>query len=238
MVKGERDFQHYMKISDLQLTENGVPILKGIVMKKGKIYLIPFNYASNFPKNDRKNKVVHFFLADYLFERCWNQIDKQTELLKQYKAVLQPDFSIYTDMPKPMQQYQHYRKMFVSAYWQSKGIRVIPTPCWSTPDSYEWCFEGMPARSMVVISSVGCSKNPEAKRLFELGYREMLRRLEPSQIVWYGKVPEWLEEKPIAVFESSSQIRFTAAKIKNQANTLLQDSSMSIQRIDRRLLHG
>ena len=236
MIKGERDFQHYLKLDDMALTPSGVPILKGITMKKGKLDLLPFNYASNFPKNERKDKVVHFFLADYLFERCWNQLEKQAELLKQFKAVLQPDFSMYTDMPKPMQQWQHYRKMFVSAYWQSKGIRVIPTPGWSTPDSYEWCFEGMPTGSMVVVSSVGCSKNPEAKKLFELGYREMLKRLEPAQIVWYGKVPEWLEEKPIAVFENSSQTRFTTAKIKKQTDELLLGAG--IPKVERRLLHG
>lgn len=236
MVSKERDFQHFLKSTELDVTENGVPILKGITMKKGKLDLLPFNYAMSCPKEQRKEKTVHFFLADYLFERCWNQLDRQAEFLKQFKAVLQPDFSIYTDMPKPMQQYQHYRKMFVSAYWQLKGLRVIPAPGWSTPDSYEWCFEGMPVRSMVVISSVGCSKQPEAKRLFELGYREMLRRLEPSQIVWYGKVPEWLEEKPIAVFENSSQIRFTQAKIKKQVNELLLDAG--IPKVERRLLHG
>lgn len=94
MIKGERDFQHYLKLDDMALTPSGVPMLKGITMKKGKLDLLPFNYASNFPKNERKDKVVHFFLADYLFERCWNQLDKQAELLKQFKAVLQPDFSL------------------------------------------------------------------------------------------------------------------------------------------------
>lgn len=236
MIAGERDFQNFLRLLDLELTENGIPILRGSVLKKGKIDLIPFNYALSTKKEDRKRKTVHFFLADYLFERCWNQLDRQTQLLKQFRAVLQPDFSIYTDMPKAMQQWQHYRRMLVSAYWQSKGIRVLPTPRWSTPDSYEWCFEGMPTNSLVVVSSVGCSKKPEAKRLFRIGYKTMLNRLTPSQIIWYGKVPDWLEETPIAIFESSSSIRFTNAKIKEQINGLLNDQVLPKE--ERRLLNG
>lgn len=207
MVKGERDFQHYMQLDGLELTPGGIPMVKGIKVKKPKtIDFLSFNYAPSCPKGDRQDKIVHFFVADYLFERCWNQLDKQTGLLKQFRAVLQPDFSMYTNMPRPLQQYNHYRRMFLSAYWQSKGIRVIPTPNWSTPDSYGWCFEGMPKDSLVCVSSVGCSKNPEAKHLFKMGYEEMLRQLEPSQIIWYGKAPDWLEEKPLAIVRSTSQV--------------------------------
>lgn len=236
MIKGERDFQHYMQLDGLELTPGGIPVVKGIKVKKPKtIDFLSFNYASSCPKGDRQDKIVHFFVADYLFERCWNQLDKQTELLKQFRAVLQPDFSMYTNMPKPLQQYQHYRRMFLSAYWQSKGIRVIPTPNWSTPDSYEWCFEGMPKGSLVCVSSVGCSKNPEAKRLFKMGYEEMLRQLEPSQIIWYGKVPDWLEEKPLALVRSTSQVRFDTARINKQAENLLTEG---VAIVERRKLYG
>ena len=43
---------------------------------------------------------------------------------------------------------------------------------------------------LVAISSVGTQKAPEAKRLFLLGYNEMLRLLCPSKILFFGDVPE------------------------------------------------
>ena len=40
------------------------------------------------------------------------------------------------------------------------------------------------------MSSVGTQQNKESKRLFLLGYEEMMKRLEPSWVIFYGKVPE------------------------------------------------
>ena len=42
----------------------------------------------------------------------------------------------------------------------------------------------------VAVSSVGTQKAPEARRLFLLGYKEMLARLKPEKIIFFGDVPE------------------------------------------------
>ena len=74
---------------------------------------------------------------------------------------------------------------------QMHGINVIPTIAWSTPDSYEWCFDGGPeTHGTVAISSVGTQKDKIAKELYLEGYKEMIRRLEPESIIFYGNVPE------------------------------------------------
>ena len=73
---------------------------------------------------------------------------------------------------------------------QENGVNVIPTISWSTPDSYEWCFDGEPTNGTVAVSSVGTQKNKKAKELFVQGYQEMVNRLEPETIIFYGNVPE------------------------------------------------
>ena len=73
---------------------------------------------------------------------------------------------------------------------QDCGIQIIPTICWSTPDSFAWCFDGEPVHSVVAISSVGTQNSKERKRLFMDGYNEMVKRLEPETIIFYGGVPE------------------------------------------------
>lgn len=149
---------------------------------------IGFNYANG--AKDREKKGVHFFLDDYQFIRLWTDPDRYTGMLQQFSYVMSPDFSMYTDFPKALQIYNHYRKHWLASYWQEHGIRVIPTICWSDRDSFEWCFDGEPTRGVVAISSVGTQNSKERKQRFLDGYMEMVDRLQPTQIIFYGKVPE------------------------------------------------
>lgn len=149
---------------------------------------VGFNYAAGIYK--RKGKGIHFFLDDYQFKRLWNEPDHYTAMLQDFDYVMAPDFSLYTDFPKAVQIYNHYRKHWLAAYWQSKGVNVIPTIGWSDEESYEWCFDGEPKHCCVAISSVGCMMNQNSKKLFLAGYEEMIKRLEPEQIIFYGKVPD------------------------------------------------
>ena len=75
---------------------------------------IGFNYAQS--EKSWKDKGVHFFLDDYRFCRVWDKPDKYLPMLQQFRCVLSPDFSTYTDFPKAIQIYNHYRKHWVGAY--------------------------------------------------------------------------------------------------------------------------
>ena len=149
---------------------------------------IVFNYAKNAKK--AYGNAVHFFLDDYQFNRVWTNPDRYIPMLQKFKYVLTPDFSLYTDFPKPLQIYNHYRKHWLGAYWQIHGIYVIPTICWSDKDSFEWCFDGEPMQSVVAVSSVGTQTSKEKKQCFLNGYMEMLERLQPTKIIFYGGVPD------------------------------------------------
>ena len=149
---------------------------------------IGFNYAKG--AREPENKAVHFFLDDYQFNRVWNDPDRYIDLFRRFRYVLTPDFSLCTDFPKALQIYNHYRKHWLGAYWQLNGINVIPTVCWSDKESFEWCFNGEPTHSVVAVSSVGTQRSKGTKRKFLDGYFEMVDRLQPTQIIFYGNVPE------------------------------------------------
>lgn len=148
---------------------------------------IGFNYAKTCKKP--YDKGVHFFVDDYQFLRLWTNPDTYLDMLRKFKAVCTPDFSTYTDFPLAVQIYNHYRKHWLGAYWQQNGITVIPTISWSNEDSFSWCFDGEPVGGAVAVSSVGTMLNKDAHRLFMLGYNEMLARLKPDCIYFYGTVP-------------------------------------------------
>ena len=149
---------------------------------------LPINYAKT--EKDPSSKIIHCFVDDYQFVRHWNRPDEYIPMLLKFKAVCSPDFSTYTDMPLAMQIYNHYRKHWLAAYWQLYGITVYPTISWSDERSYDWCFDGEPVGGIVAVSSVGTQANAESKRLFLRGYDEMMKRLDPKWVIFYGMVPE------------------------------------------------
>ena len=168
--------------------EYGIPQIEPETFE-GNCEIVGFNYARGKCSNPEE-KAVHFFLDDYQFDALWRNPDRYVYKLSKFRYVLTPDFSTYTDFPKAIQIYNHYRKHWIGAYLQEYGCHVIPTISWSTPDSYDWCFDGEPEGGTVAVSSVGCMNGKAKKELFISGYNAMIERLRPESIVFYGKVPE------------------------------------------------
>lgn len=166
---------------------------------------IPMNYAKS--AKSPESKIVHCFVDDYQFARYWNRPDDYVQKLSRFAGVCSPDFSAYTDMPPAMQIYNHYRKHWLAAYWQLHGITVYPTISWSDESSYDWCFDGEPAGGIVAVSSVGTQRDKESKRLFLRGYEEMMKRLEPTWVIFCGYVPEECDWNVIRVKPHQDSIK-------------------------------
>ena len=149
---------------------------------------IGWNYA--LKEKHPEDKAVHFFVDDYQFNRLWTNPDAYLEKLRRFQYVFTPDFSPYADFPKAVQVFNHFRKHWIGAYLQENGVRVIPTVTWSYTPSYDFCFDGEPKNAVVAISSVGCMKSKRNKQMLIDGYNEMVKRLEPSCIIFYGNVPD------------------------------------------------
>ena len=135
-----------------------------------------------------KDKIVHFFTDDFLFDRVWHNPEKYLSMLGRFRAVVAPDFSLYADHPKALQIYNHFRKHWCSAYWASMGITVIPSPRWVEGDdsSFEWCLDGDPIGSTICISTHGSIKGDRRKKLFLEGFQATVEKLRPSGIILYG----------------------------------------------------
>lgn len=147
--------------------------------------------------NENKiERIVHFFLDDYKFEVMWNDPEPRVERLQKYKAVLAPNFSIYTEMPLSMKIYNTFRSRWCGAFLQSRGIKVIPTVSWGEPNTFWFCFDGIPKGSVVAVSTLGVRTE---KSLFMQGYDEMLRKIKPSTVICYGKPFDEMKGKIIEV---------------------------------------
>lgn len=153
----------------------------------------------------REGGAVHFFLDDYRFEQVWNSPERSLARVASVGLALSPDFSLWHTMPLAAQLWQVYRSRWVGAYWQSQGVRVIPTASWSLPESFVWCFVGIPVEGPVAMSAVGVRTELD-RRLFRRGAQELLSRCRPSTLVLYGRktgdLLEGLTLPPSIEFES------------------------------------
>lgn len=175
--------------NSFSVTEDcGMPIIK-------KEWLPPIDALLSFCdicESDERAKctayLVHFFKDDYKFDKMYNspftlETKSRLKMIAQYTAVCTPDFSIYPEMPDPVQRMQVFRNRWCGACWQDMGLHVIPTISWSSRSSYSFCFNGVPQNSTVAITTVG---SYEHKNQFLEGYNQMLEVLHPELIICYG----------------------------------------------------
>ena len=144
--------------------------------------------------DDLSEYIAHFYYDDYKFMSAWREPDKYIDKLKEFKAVVSPDFSLYTDFPLALQILSCYRRNWCGAYWQQIGIDIIPDVVWGEEKTFEFCFDGIPKHSTVAVSTVGVMRDEEWNNkkgsLFLKGYNEMIKRLEPTTILVYGAMVE------------------------------------------------
>lgn len=157
-----------------------IPKIEKEAIKLENIELIGYDKLSEH----ETDKIVHFFLDDYKFEVMWNNPEPRIEKLKKYRAVLSPNYSLYTEMPLSLKVYNTFRSRWCGAYLQSKGIKVIPTVAWGDPNTFWFCFDGIETGSVVAVSTLGVRKE---KALFMQGYNELLRKIKPDAIICYGE---------------------------------------------------
>lgn len=186
-----RNYENLQKAMFAGVGPLGIPALEPASIPEGNPEWISFNFMRGDQEPEKHG--LHFFIDDYQFIRLWDNPEAYTEKLKRYRAVCTPDFSLYADFPLAVQQFNHFRKHWLGAYWQMHGITVIPTICWSDEASLSWCFDGEPKNSCVAIGSVGTQNSKATRAGFLLGYRAMMERLTPTHIVFYGDVPKEIE---------------------------------------------
>lgn len=129
--------------------------------------------------------VVFYENDDRFYTRLTHPWD-YVERLKIYTGVIGPDLSQYIDMDYVTRIYHNYWNKVLTAYYQHQGVNMYPNVTWSLPDSYEYCAEGYPKRSIIAINSMGVLKCHFSIGLWLKGYRYLVEKLDPMLILRYG----------------------------------------------------
>lgn len=156
--------------------------------------------ANDRPENTKKG--VHFFVDDYRFNGIYDHPERTISRYSQYAFLLSPDYSTYSDMSMWRQLENVAKNRWVGAYWQSKGLTVIPTVSWGLTQSFDFCFDGIEKNATVAVGMIGCKRS---KLNFMRGYNTMLEKIEPSKIICFGTPFTEMEGNIVAVNYSESR---------------------------------
>lgn len=111
-------------------------------------------------------------------------------MLKQFDGVITPDCTMLIGQSKCLQEANTYMNMAVGYFFQRNGIPVIPNIRWSDESSFEFCFLSVPKGGIVAISTHGCIRTKEQRRLFRAGLKAMIDELKPTDVIVHGYMPE------------------------------------------------
>lgn len=167
-----------------------IPVIKTSKLLPEKV--ITFSKAL---KSKEYDAWVLFYEHDVNFIRVWNQPRKYLNVLKRFRGVISPDFSLYRRMPLCMQKWSTYQGKALAHWWTENGIEVIPNVRFADERSYDFCFDGIEKNSTVAIGTHGCIKRKEDKAIFIKGLEEMYKRLYPKTIIVYGSAPDDIFQK-------------------------------------------
>ena len=150
----------------------------------------------------RKDIYIHFYIYDSLFREViknpYNFIDE----FKEYKGIIGPDNSLYTNAIFPSVFVNTYRNRAITYFLQKNGINVIPNVRWGNITTYsKICFEekiaflGIPKNSIVSVGSYGTMKNVDDRVNFLMGFEAMIEELTPKVVLIYGSEPKEITKK-------------------------------------------
>ena len=143
---------------------------------------------------DRVDFGVHLYVDDKLLERFNRNFDGYLEEFRNVQCVLTPDFSIIPAMDPFCKRIAVYRSRKLGYLLQRAGVNVVPTLQWEDEDAYDFCFNDLPKRNVVSISTVSVACKPpgsKEREIFRKGFQEALKRLEPRFVMLYGtEIPE------------------------------------------------
>ena len=218
--RGCKDVWNAFMVRGATFTENDIPICP-TTAKEVPHDIITWEEAKAIYKKHRIKKDLSFkhdafvcwYLDDHKFDGLrgiWHDYKFALKVLKHFAGAITPDFSTYQDFPKPIKLYNTYR-MRAFGYWLGiNGIPVINNVRWGTPETFNYCFDGIEKNSIFAIGTCGGSpRRLRDRNRFDRGIDELVKRLHPHTIVVYGSANyqcfEKLKAQGIKVIAFSSE---------------------------------
>lgn len=170
--------------------------------------LIPHDVVSFNERNtvrDPANHWLDFFIDDEGFECCWNELgrsvlaesdseksswtrlDSYIPIFEKFEGVIATDYSMFPEMMPDQRNWNCARNRIYAFRLQQHGIPCIPVASWCSEDDWSWCFDGLPEKSTIAVSTNGCCHSAQGRECFRRGIDELERQKAPFAIVVCGR---------------------------------------------------
>ncbi len=136
------------------------------------------------------NSWIHFYEDDWRFEKLWNNPQKYLSIIKRFKGIISPDYSLYYDMPLMYQGWNTYRGKALGYWLQENGVEIIPNVRWGDERTFELSTLGVEKNKTIAVGTHGCIKTIEGKQMFIRGFDYVVQALKPKNIIVYGRMPD------------------------------------------------
>lgn len=182
--------------------------------------LVPFTKRTH---HGTEKEFIVFYEHDIKFRDILTSTDNYLDEFRVFTGIVNPDCSLYRDMPLTLQVSNTYMSRAVGYHLWKKGFYSVPNIRWGDERSYTTClfpepfaFQGADKHSIVSIGTYGCIRGAENKYHFKNGLSAMLKYLEPQVVLVYGPMPEEIFAEYLGVAQF---IRFDDwTTIKKSAN--------------------
>ena len=167
-----------------------VPGPKEIIIPEGMIPYTKIKYSTSF------KEFIVFYEHDIKFRDVITSIKEHIDNFKNFLGVVNPDCSLYRDMPLILQITNIYMSRAIGYYLWKNGLYSVPNIRWGDERSYStkffsepFAFSGVDKNSIVSIGTYGCIRGKDNKKHFKAGLSAMLDYLSPKIVLVYGPMP-------------------------------------------------
>lgn len=154
---------------------------------------IPERLVRFSDSKSKKNDDLGAWVAPYEFDSklrpMWNNAFRYMERMLEHPGIISWDFSMYRNMPFPLQLWNCFRSRLIGSLYERCGGKCIPNIRPSDARSLAYNFDGLPTEATISMGTHGAISTPEDKAVFEMYVRETVRRLRPKSIIVYGPAP-------------------------------------------------
>jgi len=139
-----------------------------------------------------------FFEEDDAFAGIWDSPSKAVAKMEEYEwgQVILPDFTFYRDSPLIIQQWVHFKTLYMGRYFQEAGFSVVPKLHLVDPKDSRvtgWQYYGLPKGSPIVAVQVNTvygrttsQDSHEQRGTFFRMMEQAIEHIEPQGVIIYG----------------------------------------------------
>lgn len=138
----------------------------------------------------RKCALMHGYLDDSRLMPMFRKPSRYMSLAIEHEALITPDYSSYISMPRFERILSTWRSRAVGAYFQYRGLNVIPNLRWANLDDLEFVCAGVSQNSTISISTQSLNQDQQLMQTFEIGLQSVMNILQPEVVVLYGGASE------------------------------------------------